>query len=756
MRATMAKHAFTLLLAASCLAGAAPRIAKAENPAGDAPSPAPTVDFATEISPMLRDRCLRCHGTERAEAGLRLDRRDAALTGGDSGRAIEPGHGSESLMLDLVSGANPDRVMPPEGPRLNESEVALLRTWIDQGAIWPADMDSDSIAATSHWAFLAPRKPSPPAADDTGWVRNPIDAFVLTRLESEAVAPSPEADRATLVRRLSLDLLGLPPSPAEVAAFAADDRPDAYERLVDRLLASPHYGERWGRHWLDLARYADSNGYDNDEPRPDAWRYRDWVIDAVNADVPFDRFTIEQLAGDLLPDAGWTERLATGFHRNTPTNTEGGVDREEFRVKTVVDRVNTTGAIWLGLTVGCANCHSHKYDPLTQREYFSLFAFFDNADEVEAEGPAGIKAQVLATAAAPRATRVHRRGDYRQPGDEVTPAVPAVLHPLAPDSLSTDPNAAGPNAAGPPTRLDLARWLFDPANPLTARVTVNRLWQHLFGRGLVATVEDFGTQGDPPTHPELLDWLALRMVEGGWRQKDMLRLMVTSATYRQSAALRADLNERDPENRLLARQSRFRLEGEIVRDQALAAAGLLNRQVGGPSFYPNLPEGVAVGIRWPVSQGPERFRRGMYIFTQRALPYPMLATFDQPDSHVTCTRRDRSTTPLQALTMLNDGLFFECAQALGRDLAALPDMDDRGRIERAYLACLSRPPDAWELERLLSLLNEQRTIHQQAGGATTAIVGAAPLSEDVSPGEAAAWIGVARALLNLDEFVTRE
>jgi hypothetical protein len=326
-----------------------------------------------------------------------------------------------------------------------------------------------------------------------------------------------------------------------------------------------------------------------------------------------------------------------------------------------------------------------------------------------------------------------------------------VLHPL-----DRPGNSADPSAGGSPTRLDLAHWLMDPANPLTARVTVNRLWQHTFGRGLVATVEDFGTQGEPPTHPDLLDWLALRMVDGGWRRKDMLRLIVTSASYRQSSASRADLNERDPENHLLARQNRFRLEGEIVRDAALAAAGLLNRQVGGPSFYPDLPGRLAVGIRWPVSQGPERYRRGMYIFTQRALPYPMLATFDAPDSHVTCTRRDRSTTPLQALTLLNDGLFFECAQSLGRELAVLPTMDDRARIENAFVGCLSRPPDDWERERLMLLLDQQRAIHQQERDATSVIVGAVPLPEGVSPAEAAAWIGVARALLNLDEFVTRE
>jgi mono/diheme cytochrome c family protein len=708
----------------------------------------PAIDYERDVAPILQGHCIRCHGAERTEAGLRLDRREAALAGGDSGRAIEPANGTGSLLIALVSGEDPSRIMPPEGDRLSEPQIDILRAWIDEGAVWPEYADVRRPAGADHWSFQPPGRNPPPTVRNTDWVRNPIDAFVLSRLEAEGVAPSPAADRGALLRRLSLDLLGLPPAPDVVAAFLADHQPDAYERAVDRLLASPHFGERWGRHWLDLARYGDSNGYDNDEPRPDAWRYRDWVIEAINADLPFDQFTIEQLAGDLLPEADWQQRLATGFHRNTPTNTEGGVDREEFRVKTVVDRVNTTGTVWMGLTVGCANCHSHKYDPISQREYFGLFAFFDNADEVEVDGADGAKAQVLAAAPVPRITRVHRRGDYRNAGDPVQPGVPAVLPAL---------EAIAHGADQPPlTRLDLARWLSEPSHPLTARVAVNRTWRHLFGRGLVATVEDFGTQGDRPSHPELLDWLALRMIDGGWRQKDLIRLIVCSATYQQASSPRADLAGRDPENALLARQNRFRLEAEALRDGALAASGLLHRSIGGPSFYPDLPTRLAVGIRWPVSRGPERYRRGMYIFTQRALPYPMMAAFDAPDSHVTCTRRDRSTTPLQALTMLNDGLFFECAQALGRRIAAWPDHDDEARIERAFVQCLARRPDQVEAARLRFLVEEQRAIYTRERGATAAIVGPANLPDHVDQADAAAWIGVARVLLNLDEFMTRE
>jgi hypothetical protein len=717
------------------------------------------VDFGRDIRPIFAAHCHACHGLDKQESGLRLDRKENALAGGDSGRAIDPNDSAASRLIQYVAGMDPDRIMPPEGPRLTANQVSLLRAWIDQGADWPAETDA-AAQGLDHWSFRPPVRHESPAVRDATWVRNPIDSFVLARLESAGIAPSPEADRPTLIRRLSLDLLGLPPSPEEVAEFLADDRSDAYERLVDRMLASPHYGERWGRYWLDLARYADSNGYDNDEPRPDAWRWRDWVIDATNRDLPFDQFTLEQLAGDLLPEATFAHRLATGFHRNTPLNTESGVDREEFRVRTVVDRINTTGTVWLGLTIGCAQCHSHKYDPLTHREYYRLLAFFDNVDEVDAGGPDGVKAPVRAAAAAPRATHVLLRGDHLNPADEVAPGVPAVLHPLAGQGRESQGSRAegqgpegaeGRDPAGPgpstlnhqpsepstldprPSRIDLARWLMDPANPLTARVTVNRIWQHLFGRGLVAT----------------------ELVLRGWRQKEMIRLVVRSATYRQSSTVRADLAERDPENLLLARQNRFRLDGELVRDAALAAAGLLDRRIGGPSFYPALPPEMTAGVQWQASPASEQHRRGMYICTQRALPYPMLATFDSPDSHVTCTQRDRSNTPLQALIVLNDAAFFECAQALGRRVLERPGSTSE-RIGYAFQVCFARGPDSEELARLERLLQEQLAIFRVERGVPAALVGDTPLPDGTDLAEAAAWIGVARALLNLDEFLTRE
>lgn len=715
------------------------------------PAPASDkIDFVRDVSPILSRHCHACHGADKSEGGLRLHRREDAFTGGDNGKEIEAGKSAESRLIQLVSGIDPDRWMPPEGERLSAQEVGILRAWIDQGAEWPAETDGLQGSAASHWSFKPPQRVPLPTVQNAAWSRNPIDAFVLARLESEGIEPSPEADRTTLIRRLSLDLLGLPPAPGDVTEFVADTRPDAYERLVDRLLASPHFGERWGRHWLDLARYADSNGFDNDEPRPDAWRYRDWVIDAINRDLSFDQFTIEQLAGDLLPDASFAQQLATGFHRNTPISTEAGLDQQEFRAATVADRVNTTGAIWLGLTVACAQCHSHKYDPLTQREYFSLFSFFNNADDVAIEGPDGIKAQVVRQSGNPYATYVHLRGDYRSRGPDVQPGTPAVLPPMT---------IKGPSqpTAPLPTRLDLAQWLMNPANPLTARVTVNRWWKHLFGRGLVSTLDDFGTQGSPPSHPELLDWLATETIRLGWSQKTMIRLIVGSSTYRQSSAVRLDLAERDPENHLLARQNCFRLEGEIVRDMTLAASGLLNLAIGGPAFYPRLPPEATQNTKWWKSEsGPQLYRRGIYIAVQRGLQYPMLTVFDAPDPHVMCAQRDRSNTPLQALTALNDELFFECAQALGARILREQSGGTADRIRYGYRICLARDPNADEVACLEQLYEAQQELLRADLNAARTIAGKPPETAETDAVAAAAWVGIGRTLLNLDEFLNRE
>jgi hypothetical protein len=627
--------------------------------------------------------------------------------------------------------------------------------------------DGAAGAKGTHWSFQPVKRPAVPSIR-SGSVRNPIDAFILARLEQAGLKPSPEADRVTLLRRLALDLTGLPPTPEEIDTFVADRRPDAYERQVERLLASPHYGERWSRHWLDLARYADSNGYSIDSPRS-IWPYRDWVINALNADLPFDRFTIEQLAGDLLPAATLEQRIATGFHRNTPINEEGGIDPEQFRVEAVVDRVNTTGSVWLGLTVGCCQCHNHKYDPLTQREYYQLFAFFNSQDEAKLRlgvpdpnaprrgkkvRPQELTTMVLRERLAPRRTHVLLGGDFTRPGAGVSPGTPGVLPPLGKPAPRRWPN-----------RLDLARWLVRADHPLTARVLVNRVWGHYFGLGLVETENDFGTQGTLPSHPELLDWLAAELVRQGWSLKALHRRIVTSATYRQSSLAREDLRAY-PRNRLLARQARLRLEAEVVRDVALAASGLLNQRIGGPSVFPPQPEGVSqftqVKRPWRANEDSRRYRRGMYTHFWRSAPHPALVTFDAPDAGTACTRRSRSNTPLQALTLLNDAGFAECACGLAARILQGAPASEEDQVRRGFRLCLGREPSAPEAKCLTAFLAKQRN-HYAAnpGEARTLLGGGGPAGKQLAaaPGQAgprAALVLLARVLLNLDEFITRE
>jgi len=854
-----------------------------EKPATELPPPASRqIDFERDIQPIFEDRCITCHSGEAQKGGLRLDSRDALL-GGDSGLVIDPGKSADSLLVRTVAGLEPDKIMPPKGDRLTAEQISLLRAWIDQGARWPEDAEGGSAVKSDHWAFQPRVRPRVPQIQNPkSKIQNPIDAFILARLGKEGVAPSPPTDKHTLIRRLSLDLIGLPPTPADVDEFVRDERPDAYEGLVDRLLASPHFGERWARHWLDQARYADSDGYEKDTGRPFAYRWRDWVIDAINRDLPFDQFTIEQLAGDLLPDATLQQKIATGFHRNTLTNNEGGVDQEEFRVKAIVDRVNTTCTVWLGLTMGCCQCHTHKYDPLTQREFYQLFAFFNPSNEVDLPAPlpgdaeryaaakqsfdaahaklveartkretelaakqteweatakveAGSEiASILAVAidgrtdkqreqlaahirsqdaewtklkkaeddhakkspkpddskaptlaeptSKPRETHLLVRGDFLRPGTKVAPVTPAVLH-------------RWQTPAEEPARLAFAKWLVSRDNPLTARVEVNRVWQRLFGRGLVNTLDDFGTRGERPSHPELLDWLASEFVEGGhgdtetrghgdddsprhrvsasprpgqrpWSRKQLIKLIVTSATYRQSSQARPELNERDPQNVWLARQNRLRLEAEVIRDCALAASGLLNPAIGGPSVRPPQPAGVseltyAGGAKWPESTGPDRYRRGLYIWFQRTSPYPMLMTFDSPDGNVCTVKRERSNTPLQALTLLNDTAFVECAQALGRRLIAdqpaaspgLPPVAER--IRHAVRLCVGRDPTESELSLLADLHADLSAGYANNSEAATKLAGKSPPT-GISPQELAAWVAFARTMLNLDEFYTRE
>jgi hypothetical protein len=827
-----------------------------------------TVEFAKHVEPILKKRCQGCHGAAQQMNGLRLDDPEAALRGGYSGPAILPGKSAESTLIHRVSSTKKEAVMPPAGEKLSLAEIGVLRAWIDQGAVWPAAAKTNPATKprSDHWAFQPIRKPELPDVRNRIWARNGIDRFIQARLESEGILPSEEAGRAVLLRRLSLDLTGLPPTAIEMKEWMADNRPNAYEAWVDRLLASPHYGEKWARHWLDLARYADSDGYEKDLVRPAAWRWRHWVIDALNRDMPFDQFTIEQIAGDLLPNANVDQRVATGFHRNTLTNREAGVDRAEARFEQVVNRANTVGTVWLGLTVGCAQCHDHKYDPITQKEYYQLFAFFNTAEEenidaalpgemgpylrakpeydrkrqeileqfgvpelqaqweeklreavrkpgvdvewdfrvtevkamvdsavkilmldpakrserqtrrltdyfvrspgliitrnpevaaklkearakleaLEAEFPRVSEAPVLVEDPSYGPTHIAVRGDYRQPGIEVQPGTLGVLTPLKGDKVD---------------RLALARWLVARENPLVARVTVNRIWQEFFGTGLVKTSEDFGTQGEKPSHPELLDWLASEFMDRGWSLKQLHRLIVTSAAYRQSSNARPELETRDPENRLLARQSRLRLSAEAVRDSALAASGLLNPEIGGRSVRPPQPAGIAElgyanSVKWVESKGPARYRRGLYIHFQRTTPYPQLMTFDAPDSTVACSRRRTSNSPLQALNLLNDPVFFEAAQALALRVIAEQPGEFNDRLDHMYRISLGRRPSASERERLRKLYEQQSALIEKDPAAAETIAPARP--ERVNAVEAAAWTGLSRVVLNLDEFITRE
>jgi hypothetical protein len=728
------------------------------------PPPA-TIDFARDVRPLLERSCISCHGKEKQRGGLRLDDGVLALRGGNSGIVIKPGDGAGSRLVVLVAGQDADLKMPPGKARpLSSAEVALLKAWIDQGATWPRTGSAVAEAVHSdHWAFQPVRQPVPPTVRRSDWPRNQLDRFVLARLEKEHITPSPEADPVTLVRRVTLDLTGLPPTPEEVQAFLADRSPTAYEKAVERLLASPAYGERWARHWLDLARYADSDGYEKDTGRPHAWRYRHWVIAALNRDLPFDAFTVEQLAGDLLPGATIEQKVATGFHRNTLTNREGGVDPEQFRVEAVIDRVNTTARAFLGVTLGCAQCHDHKYDPFSQREYYQLFAFFNSDVEVDLPAPlpgfveqksevkgqksaGGTLAQTLALGPA-RATHVMIRGDFLRKGVAVEPGTPAVLPPLA--------------ARGKANRLDLARWIVDPANPLTARVLVNWTWHKYFGRGIVPTLEDFGTQGEKPSHPDLLDYLAGEVVRQGWSLKALHRAIVTSATYRQSSQIRPELQARDPYNSLLARQNRLRLEAETIRDVMLASSGLLTRTVGGPSVRPPQPAGIseltyAGSARWVESSGADRYRRGLYTWFQRTSPYPMLMTFDAPDSNLCCVRRERSNTPLQALTLLNDTVFVECARALAGRVIEEEKGGTAARLRYAFRLCVARSPTEREQARLERLFAELCELAERDPAGAGKLAGMSRPGTEASVAERAAWVALGRMLLNLDEVVTRE
>jgi len=768
--------------------------------AADAPP-----SFTRDIKGILSNRCARCHGPDPTsrhgggDGGLRLDTFEGATADLGGHAALVPGNPAASEIIRRITSDDPDIVMPPPeaGDRLAPRQVDLLTRWIAAGGRYEP-----------HWAYVPPVRPAVPAVRNAAWPRNDIDRFILARLEAEGLAPQPEADRATLIRRLALDLTGLPPSPEQVDAFVADASPDAVERLVDRLLGDDGYGEHMARQWLDLARYADSAGYADDPPRT-IWGWRDWVVRAFDGNMTFDEFTVRQLAGDLLPEATLDDRVATGFHRNTLTNSEGGTIDEEFRTVAVVDRVNTTMSTWMGTTIACCQCHDHKYDPLSQQEFFGIYAILNNtADEdrkdetpvvripwepVDArrvtvegeiaeierqipppakgaieppefrpardlvaglrkrlEGDPPVTVPVLEELAGDkrRVTKLQHRGNWQDLGPEIAAALPAVF----------PQPAAG--AEGRLDRLALAKWLVDPRNPLTARVVVNRLWERLFGIGIVSTSEEFGSQGELPSHPELLDWLATELVARKWDLKAVQRLIVTSAAYRQTSKASPELVARDPENRLVGCGPRVRLSAEVIRDQALAAAGLLSRKKGGPSVRPPQPDvglkaAFGSGIDWKTSEGEDRYRRALYTTWRRSNPYPSMATFDAPSREVCTIRRPRTNTPLQALVTLNDPVYVEAAQALARRMVREGGGADTDRAARGFRLVLARRPNPAETDRLLRLYADAlagfRTDAADAKKMATEPLGPVPSDLGVDEAGLAAWSVVANVILNLDE-----
>jgi Protein of unknown function (DUF1553)/Protein of unknown function (DUF1549)/Planctomycete cytochrome C len=754
------------------------------------------LDFNRDVRPILSNKCFACHGPDEKvrQAGLRLDRAESATAELESGvTAIKPGDPEASELIRRITHADESQRMPPAefGKPLTPEEIGVLRRWIEHAAPYAA-----------HWSYVKPVRIVPPRAPEAWqhWPRNAIDQFALHGMLANRLYPSPEADRYALVRRVFLDLTGLPPTIEEVDAFVKDEDLQAYENLVDDLLHRPSYGEHWARMWLDLARYADSAGYADDPPRT-IWAYRDWVIKAINENKPFDEFTVEQIAGDLLPNPCEEQLIATAFHRNTMTNNEGGTQDEEFRNAAVIDRVNTTMAVWMGSTIACAQCHDHKYDPITQQEYFRFFAILNNTQDADRGDESPVlaiysgdqrrqlrellvrscqfqivlgaphmlvgamsvrtQAAVEATAIKPmttlpvmrelagprRETLFQYRGNYLDKGSAVEPGLPAVFHAATSDR--------------PLDRLSLAHWLVDKNNPLTARVIANRYWESLFGRGIVLTSEEFGSQGDPPTHPELLDWLATELMANDWDTRALIRTIVTSAVYRQSSQIAGEAAMIDPDNRWLARGPRVRMSAEMVRDQALAVSGLLSDAMYGPPVrppQPNLGLSAAFGSStdWETSAGGDRHRRGLYTTWRRSNPYPSMATFDAPNREVCTLRRSSTNTPLQSLVTMNDPVFVEAAQALARRaIKHAESVDDR--ILFAFRCCLSRPPRASELRALINLYHDSQARlaarHDAAMKIATIPIGELPPNIDVV--DAAAMTIVGNVLLNLDEMILK-
>ncbi|MFM9874724.1 MAG: PSD1 and planctomycete cytochrome C domain-containing protein [Fimbriimonadaceae bacterium] len=733
------------------------------------------VIFTRDVLSVLKATCNSCHGEGKQSAGLRLDSYAAILKGSEAGKVVIPGKSRESVLIDRLRGAGGEAQMPLGFRPLSEAQIRTIERWIDEGA-------KETGTNYQHWAFVKPVRPAVPEVQNSVWCRNEIDKFVMFNLEKEGLSHSTEADKETLVRRVYLDVLGMPPSWEEAQVFLNDPSPDAYEKMVDRVFASPHYGERQARIWLDLARYADSQGYEKDANRT-MWPWRDWVIGAFNSNMRFDEFTLEQFAGDLVSDGDMNKIVATGFHRNTMMNEEGGVDQGEARWLTLVDRVGTVGTTWLGTTVACAQCHNHKYDPISQKEFYQFLAFFENVDEPQisltpevAKRIGEIDGEVKALDSrlgnaltlesdkaslgekkkslqdergklfnvttlvmrdkpgAKAETPIRERGGYLSPGEVVSAGTPAFL-------------GAGAKSQD---RIGLAKWLVSRDNPMTARVQVNRMWEQHFGVGLVKTSENLGTQGEMPSHQELLDWLAVEFMESGWDMKVLHKKIVLSATYRQSSDVTPAMVERDPENRLLARGPRFRLEAEALRDSVFTVSGLLTEKVGGPSVMPVQPNGVwdtpYNGQSWVIAQGENRYRRSLYTFMKRSSPFPMMLTFDGTSREFCTPRRERTNTPLQALNFLNDPGLLEGAVALARKVRS-KNMSEGVKVVVQH--CLIREPDDREVILLSGLFERTKAKYSTALEAAKKLCGE-------PDADLAAWTLVVNTVMNTDEFLTLE
>ncbi len=717
-----------------------------------------SVDFNREVRPILSDKCYHCHGpdTENRKANLRLDTPEGAQ------RVVKGESAELTKLYRRITHADAEKRMPPADANfskvLTPKEIDTLKRWLSSGAKY-----------ARHWAFEKPVQVKLPDVADPDWQR-PIDRFIAARLKKEGLSPNPRADRATLLRRVTLDLTGLPPTPAEVEAFLKDKSADAYEKVVDRLLQSPRYGERMTLFWMDLARYGDSSVYHADGNR-DMWGWRDEVIRSFNTNQPFDQFTIEQLAGDLIPNATLAQKVASGFNRNNATTDEGGVIPEEFRVDYVVDRVKTVSNTWLAMSLECSQCHDHKYDPVSQREYYQFYAFFNstkdggmqtrkgNAAPVvnlpDLNAPPGAKAgtasvMVMEDLPKMRPTYILNRGQYDQPlkDKQVQPGVPAILPPLPKDA--------------PVNRLGLARWLVQPDHPLTGRVAVNRFWQLLFGEGLVRTSEDFGLQGEMPSHAELLDWLAVDFAKNGWDVKRALKQIVMSSTYCQESRLTPKVREADPQNRLLAHAPRLRLQAEFIRDNFLFVSGLMVEKIGGKSVKPYQPRGLWTelsmgGPDWIADKGEKLYRRSMYTYWKRSVPHPAMLTFDAPTREKCTGHRPRTNTPLQALVTLNDPQFVEAARAFGQRILKVGGTSTRERIQFAYMHALGRPAAENELGLIERLLASQRTRFAADPKKAEALVkvGDSPRDTSIPAVEHASWTVIASTIMNLDEFLVK-